>query len=94
LPDLTIILDLPPDMGLKRAAARRGRGQADRFEGEDLSFHEGLRKAFMAIAAGEPDRCIAIDATQSEEAVARDVWNAVDQKLRPARWIAVHGGEA
>src|ERR671935_1388529 len=41
-PDLTIILDVPVEVGLRRAAARRGSGSADRFESEDMTFHEGL----------------------------------------------------
>ena len=50
-PDLTLILDLPPEIGLKRAAERRQRGPADRFESEKLPFHQILRQAFLDIAA-------------------------------------------
>ncbi len=91
-PDLTLILDLPPEIGLARAAVRRGAGKADRFEGENLAFHEGLRRAFLAIAAAEPERCLAIDATQNEDAVARDIWTCVDRKLRPGRARATSAG--
>ena len=52
-PDLTLVLDLPPETGLARA---RDRGAADRFEGEDLGFHRALRAALLAIAAREPGR--------------------------------------
>ncbi len=45
-PDLTIILDIPVEIGLQRAAVRRGSGAPDRFEGEDLKFHQGLREAY------------------------------------------------
>src|SRR5215467_7193816 len=45
-PDLTIILDLPVEIGLQRAAARRGSATPDRFEGENLAFHQGLREAY------------------------------------------------
>ncbi len=64
-PDLTLILDLPAEGGLARAAARgRATGQgADRFEAEALTFHTRLREAFRAIAAAEPARCRLIDAT-------------------------------
>ncbi len=85
-PNLTIVLDLPPDVGLARAAERRGAGRADRFEQETLAFHEGLRRAFMAIVAAEPDRCVAVDALQSEADVARDVWACVTDRLHPERW--------
>jgi dTMP kinase len=91
-PDLTLILDLPPENGLARAATRRGIGQTDRFEGENIDFHRRLRQAFMAIAGAEPDRCVAIDATQNIEEVARDVWGVVDRILKPAQWRALDVG--
>jgi dTMP kinase len=84
-PDLTLILDLPPEIGLKRAAERRqGRGRADRFESEGLPFHQTLRRAFLEIAAAEPRRCAVIDADRSEEAVAAAIWSAVEERLDPA----------
>src|SRR5436305_2073231 len=55
-PDLTIILDVPVKVGMQRAAARRGTGAPDRFEAEDLKFHEDLRIAYRQIAATEPER--------------------------------------
>lgn len=68
-PDLTLILDLPPEAGLARAQ-RRGEGEpADRFEAESMRFHERLRAAFRAIAAAEPDRCRVIDADLGPDAV-------------------------
>src|SRR3954465_10225241 len=57
-PDLTIILDVPVNVGLQRAGARRGSAAPDRFEAEDVKFHEGLREAYRQIAAAEPQRCI------------------------------------
>src|ERR1700754_1354296 len=49
-PDLTVILDVPVEIGLKRAAARRGKAAADRFESEDVGFHQQLRDAYRQIA--------------------------------------------
>ncbi len=83
-PDLTLILDLDPEIGLQRAAARRQTGRADRFESEGLSFHRILRQAFLDIAAAEPQRCAIIDADQSEDAVAAAIWSAVETRLNPA----------
>jgi dTMP kinase len=84
-PDLTLILDLDPEVGLKRAAKRRGgRGPADRFESEELPFHKTLRRAFLDIAAAEPLRCAIIDADRSEEDVAAAIWSAVESRLHPA----------
>ncbi|SFH79681.1 dTMP kinase [Bradyrhizobium sp. cf659] len=82
-PDLTIILDLPVEIGLQRAAARRGSGTPDRFEGEQLSFHQGLREAYRKIAADEPARCVLIDANSDPDTVAGRVWNALRDRLLP-----------
>jgi len=83
-PDLTLILDLDPEVGLKRAAARRQTGPADRFESEGLPFHKTLRQAFLDIAAAEPLRCAIIDADRSEDDVAAAIWSAVESRLDPA----------
>lgn len=84
-PDLTLILDLPVDVGLARAAARRGEGEeADRFEGEGLAFHETLRQAFLAIARAEPKRCAVIDAGAAQDVVAEAIWDVVRERLAGA----------
>ncbi|WP_428033056.1 dTMP kinase [Ancylobacter sp.] len=81
-PDLTIILDLPAEEGLARAAARSGRN-ADRFESEGLSFHRSLREAFRALAAREPERCVLVDAGADADAVAEAIWTHVSERLKP-----------
>lgn len=80
-PDLTIILDVPAEVGLKRAAARRGSGAPDRFEAEDANFHETLREAYRDIAASEPARCVLIDANADINTVAAQVWTAMRDRL-------------
>jgi dTMP kinase len=80
-PDLTLILDVPVEIGMKRAAVRRGSGAPDRFEAEDVKFHEGLREAYRQIAAAEPERCVLIDATAEPAAVAADVWAALRERF-------------
>ena len=80
-PDLTLILDLPVEVGLARANARRGDAAADRFEREGQAFHEGLRKAFLEIAAQEPARCAVIDASRSVSEIADLIWAAVESRL-------------
>jgi dTMP kinase len=82
-PDLTIILDLPVEIGLQRAAARRGSATPDRFEGEKLGFHQGLREAYRKIAADEPSRCVLIDANSDPDTVAGRVWTALRERLLP-----------
>jgi dTMP kinase len=76
-PDLTLILDLPPELGLARAALRRKGAASDRFEREDLAFHQTLREAFLAIARAEPERCVVIDANRSEREVGEAIWAEV-----------------
>jgi len=83
-PDLTFILDVPADQGLARATRRRGEGQADRFEGESLEFHEKLRDAFRLLALTEPNRCVLIDASIERQAVAEKIWKVVSDRLDPA----------
>lgn len=68
-PDLTLILDLDPAIGLARAAARRG--HEARFEARAVAFHTALRAAYRAIAQDHPGRCRVLDAAQPPEAVAR-----------------------
>jgi dTMP kinase len=80
-PDLTIILDVPVEIGLQRAAARRGAGAPDRFESEDIKFHQDLRDAYRQIAAEDPDRCVLIDATPDPDVVAAQVWTALRDHL-------------
>jgi dTMP kinase len=80
-PDLTVILDVPVEVGMKRAALRRGAGAADRFEAEDLNFHRELRDAYRQIAAAEPARCVLIDATADVDTVAANIWNALRERL-------------
>ncbi|MFC3693831.1 dTMP kinase [Chenggangzhangella methanolivorans] len=81
-PDITLVLDASPASGLARARKRAGEGAtADRFEAENLTFHERLRDAFRAIAKSEPERCALIDAEGSEDQVAERVWEAVSRRL-------------
>lgn len=78
-PDLTLILDVPPEAGLTRMRHRDR--SLDRFESEDLAAHKARRRAFIEIAASEPKRCIVIDATRSPDEVAESVCAAVGERL-------------
>jgi dTMP kinase len=88
VPDMTLILDIDPELGLQRAGVRRGEETADRFEKETLEIHQRRRAAYLAIAAAEPERCVVIDASgpaeEVEKAIAASVFAALD-----ARGIAV-----
>jgi dTMP kinase len=78
-PDLTLILDLPVEDGLRRASFRGG-GEA-RFEAKGTEFHQRLRDGFLAIAAAESERCAVIDAAQPVDGVAEAIWAAVSERL-------------
>jgi len=78
-PDLTLIFDLPVEVGLERAF---GRGLFEtRFESKGLEFHERLRRRFLEIAEENADRCVIIDAVGDEDTVAARVWAAVEGRL-------------
>lgn len=83
-PDLTLVFDLPVEVGLARAeafAASAGHAET-RFESKGLAFHERLRAAFLTIAAAEPGRCAVIDAAGDIETVETRVWEAVNGRLQ------------
>ena len=82
-PDLTIILDVAPETGLKRADERRGNAAADRFEAEAFEFHKKLREAYLELAEREPQRCVVISAGADPATVAEFVWSAVSARLQP-----------
>jgi dTMP kinase len=78
-PDLTILLDVPPEVGL----ARKAPGDVTRFEAEfDLAFHRRVRNGFLALAAAEPGRFAVIDATMPPDDVATEAARAVASMLR------------
>ena len=77
-PDLTILLDLAPTMGLERASHR---GEADRIELESITFHERVREGFLELAARYPERLRVVDATQDVETIAAEVLDQVRTKM-------------
>jgi dTMP kinase len=82
MPDLTLILDLDPVEGLRRAGERRGvDAAADRFEKETVAIHARRREAFLDIAMREPDRCVLINASGGEDEVADRIQACVDRLL-------------
>ena len=82
-PDLTLILDLPASIGLARVHERLVslEEKPDRFEGEELALHEKRRQAFLNIAEKEPQRCVVIDATHTEDDVAAAIWDEISSRL-------------
>lgn len=82
-PDLTLILDVPVEIGMARAAKRLAAAgaEADRFESDEIALHERRRQAYLAIATAEPKRCVVVDATGAENATADAIWQAVATRL-------------
>lgn len=78
-PDLTLILDLPVEIGLARAASRRG--TETRYESLPVAFHERVRAGFLDIAAVDPERCVVIDANRDIDTIAMAIAEAVTSRL-------------
>jgi dTMP kinase len=70
VPDLTVLLDVPPEVGLARA---RGRAAADRLESESLEFHQRVRQTFRALAEAEADRYLVVDARRPPDQIAAEI---------------------
>ena len=81
-PDLTIILDLHPEIGLERV---RSRGKLDRIEQETIDFHVRVRNSYIETARRESERCILIDASTDADTVQQVLRDAVADKLPELR---------
>lgn len=78
-PELTLVFDLPVEVGLERAF---GRGLFEtRFESKGVAFHQKLREGFLQVAARHPERCVVIDATGEVEEVSERLWRVVEARL-------------
>lgn len=78
MPALTIILDLPVELAMTRAAER---GALSRYDAQHRETHELIRNGFAQIARSEPDRCIMIDASGNQQTIASAIWQAVSTRL-------------
>jgi dTMP kinase len=76
-PDMTILLDIPAEIGLDR---KRGR-KHDRFEQEKLAFHRRVREGYLHLAAAEPERWLLIDARLGKTRIAAIIWEQVERRL-------------
>lgn len=79
LPDLTVLLDLSPEDG-----RRRGAGDSDYLEREDLEFHEDVRRGYLALAQHQPERWLVLDALRPPEELTAAIWERIEG-LRTAR---------
>ena len=76
-PDLTVLLDISVEEGFARKRARK----RDRFEQEEIAFHQRVREGYLKLAANEPQRWLVIDATQSKDKITQIIWQKVSQLL-------------
>jgi len=76
-PDLVVLLDISAEEGLGRKRGKR----RDRFEQEDIAFHQRVREGYLKMAANDPERWLVVDATQSKRKIAQIIWQKVNQLL-------------
>jgi len=82
-PDITILLDIDPELGLKRST--RVENAETRFEDMGLEFHQRVRKAYLELAQSNPDRFIVIDASRNEKAIHDDIIDQLEPLLKAAQ---------
>jgi len=76
-PNLTVLLDIPAEEGLARKKTKR----PDRFERENIAFHQRVKEGYLKMAASEPGRWLVVDATQSKRKITDIIWHRVSQLL-------------
>ena len=76
-PDLTVLLDITAEAGLSRKGAKK----QDRFEREDIAFHQRVRDGYLKMAANDPERWLVVDASQSKRKIAQIIWQRVNRLL-------------
>ena len=81
-PDVTFLLDIPAEDGLKRAQARRPDAEkTDRFEAADITFHEKLRQGFLTLAKSNPKRFVVLDARKKADDLAKDILSVLKNRF-------------
>lgn len=84
-PDITVVLDMDPEVAFRRVRERELEGAlqatGDRFEKEDLDWHRRLRQAFLDIAQANAERCVIIPANQGEDALEQEIWDTLTRRF-------------
>lgn len=80
IPDLTILLDVPAELGLERARVRDG-GYSDRMGSEKLEFYESVRRSFLKIAQDNPERFALVNGAPAPEKVAQEIRKIVEARF-------------
>jgi len=76
-PDLIVLLDIPVEEGLARKRVKK----QDRFEQEDIAFHQRVREGYLKLAADDPQRWLVVDASQSKAKIGEIIWQRLSQLL-------------
>lgn len=79
-PDMTILIDLDPQVGMSRVRARSN-GKLDRMEQEAIEFFEAVRAGYLKLAAAEPERFLVLDGSETIESLQAQIWEAVSGQL-------------
>lgn len=84
-PDLTVVLDMDPEIAFRRVLERETEAAladtGDRFEKEDLDWHRRLRQAFLEIARRNAERCVVLPANQNEDALEQEIWDVLTRRF-------------
>jgi dTMP kinase len=80
MPDLTLVIDVPTDVSLKRIR-QRASDVPDRMERENIDFYRKVREGYLLLAKGLPTRFVVIDGTKTEDAIEKAIWEAVKPRL-------------
>ncbi len=80
MPDLTIVIDVPTEVGLARIR-QRASDLPDRMERENIDFYKKIREGYLLLAAGMPDRVVVIDGTLSPDTIEKKIWTIVKERL-------------
>ena len=86
-PDLVILLDIDPAIGIARS---KQKNEVSRFEDEQLDFHQRVRRGYLKLVAGEPERWLVIDATLPRATITKIIWDRVNQLIQ-AEKTSSHG---
>jgi dTMP kinase len=80
-PDLTVCIDIDPDIGLARVRARN-QGRGDRMDEQEIEFHRRVRDAYLRLAGQHPERIVVVEGSGSVAEVAERVWQVVEPVVR------------
>lgn len=81
VPDLTVIIDVPAEVGLTRARKRQGTGPEDRMEQESIDFYQRVREGYLILARGLPDRFFVVDGAQEPDVIGELIWAEIKRRF-------------